>query len=109
MEERECLELIRRDSTLTTFQKKVLTVVAGIPRGEVRTYGWVAERAGHSGAARAVGGALAKNPYCPEIPCHRVVCSNGSIGGYSGGVFRKKRLLADEGVWPVVPRRLLKR
>ena len=66
--------------------------------GEVRTYKWVADKAGSPRAYRAVGQALAKNPYPKYIPCHRVICSNGSIGGYSGkgGVSRKIGLIESE-------------
>jgi methylated-DNA-[protein]-cysteine S-methyltransferase len=76
------------------FTRKVYEVVRRIPRGRVKTYGEVAEYAGRPGAARAVGTAMAKNPICLFIPCHRVVGSTG-LGGYSGegGVALKKRLL----------------
>ena len=65
-----------------------------IPLGEVRTYKWVAARAGSPKAARAVGQALKRNPYPLIIPCHRVVASGGKIGGYSGGI-KTKRMLLD--------------
>lgn len=69
-----------------------------IPAGEVRTYGWVAARVGNPRAARAVGRALAANPFAPVVPCHRVVRADGKIGGYSalGGVREKIRLLKKE-------------
>ena len=70
-----------------------------IPRGEVRTYGWVARKIGLPRACRAVGNALAKNPFAPEVPCHRVLRSDGLLGGYSGGVKKKEHLLASEGVF----------
>lgn len=91
---------ILKDRFLTPFQKKVLLEVLLIPRGEVRTYAWVARRLGSSAYARAVGGALSKNPYAPGVPCHRVISGDGSIGGYSGGVKKKKELLIKEGAWP---------
>ncbi len=69
-----------------------------IPAGRVRTYGWVARKIGHPNAARAVGNALKKNPLAPMVPCHRVISSNG-IGGYSGGLEKKRRLLEKEGVY----------
>jgi len=84
---------------LTSFQKKVYTVVKNIPLGEVRTYAWVAGRAGKPDAARAVGNALNKNPFPLIIPCHRVIPSDNSIGGYAFGVDLKKRLLEIEHVF----------
>jgi len=82
----------------TEFEKKVYRAVSGIPKGEVRSYKWVAKAVGRPKAARAVGNALNKNPYAPIVPCHRVVKSDGSIGGFSKGVGAKKRLLKREGV-----------
>ncbi|MEA3490081.1 MAG: MGMT family protein [Candidatus Omnitrophota bacterium] len=90
---------IKDGTELTSFQKKVLLAVMEIPRGEVRSYSWVARRAGSPRACRAAGQALSVNPYAPHVPCHRVISSDGSIGGYSGGSGRKRRLLAKEGVW----------
>jgi len=71
-----------------------------IPRGEVRTYTEIAVQIGHPNSARAVANACGQNPYPPIVPCHRVVRSDGSLGGYSaeGGVETKRRLLSDEGV-----------
>lgn len=78
-----------------TFQQKVLNVVGKIPRGEVLTYKQVAKRAGSPRACRAVGNILNKN-YNPNIPCHRVVRSDGKIGGYNRGAEKKKDLLKKE-------------
>lgn len=78
---------------VTPFAKKVYNVVLGIPLGEVRTYKWVAKKAGYPKASRAVGQVLKSNPYMLIIPCHRVIESSGKIGGYRGGVKMKKRLL----------------
>lgn len=80
----------------TDFQKKVYRAVLSIPLGEVRSYNWVAKRIGRSKAVRAVGTALRKNPFTIIIPCHRVVKSDGSLGGYSRGVKKKKHLLELE-------------
>ena len=91
-------EKIKKDPSLTAFQKKVLIAVTGIPEGKVRSYAWVAKKTGHPGASRAVGQALKKNPYAPHVPCHRIVASDGSIGGYSRGVAEKKKLLEKEGI-----------
>ncbi|VVC02950.1 Methylated-DNA--protein-cysteine methyltransferase [Candidatus Burarchaeum australiense] len=85
-------------SSLTHFESLVLRAVSKIPRGETRTYSEIARAIGRPGAARAVGNALARNPMPIKIPCHRVVRSNGSPGGYSGpgGNRAKRRLLAAE-------------
>lgn len=77
----------------TEFEKSVWLTLREIPYGETRTYKWVAERIGRPGAVRAVGRALSKNPIPIVLPCHRVIESDGSIGGYSSGIERKRRLL----------------
>ena len=82
---------------LTSFQKKVYTVVKQIPMGEVRTYAWVAKKIRRPKAVRAVGTALKKNPFTIIVPCHRVVRSDGSLGEYSLGKDLKRRLLEAEG------------
>lgn len=92
------LTKIKMTPALTPFQKRVLKAVMDIPAGETRSYVWAARRAGSPGACRAAGQALANNPYAPYVPCHRVVAADGSIGGYSGGIEKKRRLLASEGV-----------
>ena len=79
-------------SNLTEFEQDVLNETRKIPYGTTITYSELADRIGSSGGARAVGQALSKNPYPIMIPCHRVVARSG-IGGYSGGVELKKRLL----------------
>jgi len=94
-------KLIRDDRSLSDFQKKVLLEVLRIPKGEVRTYAWIARAVRSPRAFRAVGGALSKNPHAPHVPCHRVVSSDGSIGGYSYGTKKKKELLIAEGAWPL--------
>ncbi|MGA2774900.1 MAG: MGMT family protein [Candidatus Omnitrophota bacterium] len=81
---------------MTTFTKKVYRVVAKIPLGEVRSYKWVAQKAGFPAAYRAVGRALKKNPYPLIIPCHRVVKNDLSLGGYAGGRKNKKMLIKLE-------------
>ena len=80
-----------------TFDQKVWTLTARIPRGKVTTYGRIA-KALRSQGARAVGGALNRNPYAPRVPCHRVVGSDGRLTGYAGGLSKKKWMLAAEGV-----------
>ena len=89
---------IKNDACLTPFQKRVLLATLKIPRGKTRSYAWVAKEAGSPKASRAVGQALNKNPYAPHVPCHRVISSDGSIGGYAGGVAAKRRLLEGEGI-----------
>lgn len=79
-----------------TFKQKVLEVVGKIPRGKVLTYKEVAYRAGSAGAARAVGSILKQN-YDPKIPCHRVIRSDGKLGGYNRGAKNKIKLLKKEG------------
>ena len=82
----------------TPFQQKVWRALQTIPRGETRSYAWVAKAIGKPKAARAVGAACGANPVPIIVPCHRVVASDGSLGGFSGGLALKKRLLKLEGV-----------
>ncbi len=81
---------------MTEFEKKVLRIVAKIPPGQVRSYKWVAERAGRPRAYRAVANALKKNPYPVFIPCHRVIKSSQDTGGYFLGKALKKELINFE-------------
>jgi methylated-DNA-[protein]-cysteine S-methyltransferase len=89
---------ISRDKDIGEFAKSVYRVVARIPAGQVRSYKWVAKRIGRPGACRAVGNALNANPFAPEVPCHRVVRSDGSLGGFARGAGAKRRLLRREGI-----------
>ena len=84
----------------TKFQLKVWKYLKTIPKGRVKTYKQVALAINMPKASRAVANACAKNPYAPKIPCHRVIRSDGSIGGYSGkgGIKTKKKLLKKEGI-----------
>jgi len=84
----------------TKFQLKVWKYLKKIPRGSVKTYSQVAKDIGKPLAVRAVANAIGKNPYAPRIPCHRVIRSDGSLGGYSGkgGIKTKKFLLKKEGI-----------
>ena len=84
----------------TKFQLKVWAYVSKIPRGSVKTYSQVAKGIGKPLAVRAVANAIGKNPYAPIIPCHRVIRSDGLLGGYSGkgGIKTKKFLLKKEGI-----------
>jgi methylated-DNA-[protein]-cysteine S-methyltransferase len=80
----------------TAFYRDVWNATRSIPYGETRTYAWVAQQIGNPRASRAVGGALARNPLPIIVPCHRVVASNGTLGGFGGGLPLKKRLIELE-------------
>ena len=82
------------------FQQKVWKYLIKIPRGSVKSYLDVAKAIGKPKAVRAVASAIGKNPYSTRVPCHRVIKSNGTIGGYSGkgGVKTKRILLKREGI-----------
>ena len=84
----------------TEFQIKVWKYLLKIPKGKVMTYKEVARAIKSPYSARAVGNAVGKNPNAPKIPCHRVIKSDGSLGGYSGkgGVKTKRKLLKNEGI-----------
>ena len=87
-------------SPFSSFEISVWSATRKIPRGRVATYSQIALIIGKPGAARAVGNALRKNPFAPNVPCHRVVRSDGSIGGFNGmkNNPRKEKLLREEGV-----------
>jgi methylated-DNA-[protein]-cysteine S-methyltransferase len=87
-------------SLVRGFSAKVLRETARIPFGKVRSYGQVAAEAGSPRAARATGNALGSNPIPIVVPCHRVLHADGGLGGYSGGLDRKRYLLALEGSLP---------
>src|SRR5262245_1460306 len=96
----ECFDEVPLDlSHLSTFQARVVRACRRISRGRVRSYGELASATGSPGAARAVGSVMAKNRYPIIIPCHRVVGSAGSLGGFSArdGVSMKRRMLEMEG------------
>ncbi|MDC0093446.1 MGMT family protein [Alphaproteobacteria bacterium] len=83
----------------TFFQIKVWTEIKKIPKGSVRTYKEIANLIGKPKSSRAVANACGKNPFVPLIPCHRVIRSDGYLGGYSGngGIEKKRKLLIQEG------------
>ena len=89
-----------KDVKGTDFQKKVWLEITKIPIGKTITYKELAKRIGNPNAYRAVANACAKNPYAPKIPCHRVIRSDGGLGGYSGpgGIRQKIKLLRSEKV-----------
>jgi len=80
------------------FQRAVLRAEQGVPRGRVTTYGALAAHVGRPGASRAVGNALASNPFPIIVPCHRAIRSDGRLGGFQGGPAMKRALLRNEGV-----------
>ena len=82
----------------TEFQNLVWKEISRIPYGQTMSYKEIAARIGHPNSSRAVANACGKNPYPIIIPCHRVICSNGKLGGYSGpgGISEKRRLLKNE-------------
>jgi len=93
----EFSEVPIRFSWGTDFQNSVWKTIRQIPYGEVRSYKWIAEQIGRPKAVRAVGNAVGTNTAVILNPCHRVVRSNGALGGYGGGLERKRQLLALEG------------
>ena len=82
----------------TAFQLAVWQALLGVPAGSTESYGGLARRARKQGASRAVGGAMNANPVAWLVPCHRIVAGDGGLCGYGGGLSRKRRLLAAEGI-----------
>jgi len=89
---------MKKQYNSTEFENKVWQILKRVPRGRVITYQALAQAIGCLQSARAVGNALHKNPWAPKVPCHRVVKSNGQIGGYRSGIRKKTALLKSEGV-----------
>ncbi len=88
-----------QEVNVTDFQRRVYEVCSQIPSGKVSTYKEIGKALGLSGHGyRAIGGALNKNPFAPTVPCHRVVASDGSLGGFAYGCEKKVEMLAAEGV-----------
>lgn len=84
---------------ISEFQKKVYSLCIKIPKGKITTYAEIGKAIGKRGQVyRAVGSALNKNPFAPKVPCHRVVKSDGSVGGFATGTKRKIILLKREGI-----------
>ena len=91
--------ILKKMEDYPLFYQAVWKACAEIPKGKARSYGWIAKKIKKPGAARAVGQALAKNPFSPIIPCHRVVSAAGKLTGFSapGGIKKKADLLKEEG------------
>lgn len=90
--------ILEKDKKLTAFQKRVYIAVSSIPKGQTRSYKWIAEKLGNPRFSRAVGQALKRNPYVGCVPCHRVIKNDGLLGGFSKGRKAKIRLLKAEGL-----------
>ncbi len=100
MQTEELIHKVQQSKDITEFQRRVYLELLKIPRGEVITYKQLAERIGCK-SCQAVGQALKRNPFAPEVPCHRVISSSGKIGGYCGQtsgemIEKKKKLLEAE-------------
>ncbi|HYK93189.1 MAG TPA: methylated-DNA--[protein]-cysteine S-methyltransferase [Thermoplasmata archaeon] len=101
---RSSFDLVLDPSLGTEFDRQVWTILSRVPAGSTVTYADLARRAGHPGAARAVGGAMRRNPIPIIVPCHRVVGSAGDLTGFGLGLWRKRWLLDHEGAWPLKTR-----
>lgn len=93
--------IVETDSRITEFQRKVYLALLDIPRGATISYKQLGEKIGCR-SAQAIGQALKRNPFAPHVPCHRVICSNGKIGGFHGKregemIEKKRKLLEEEG------------
>lgn len=100
---RRAFELALDERLMSPFARRVMTATAAIPYGQVSTYSEVAARAGSPRGARAAGNALGSNPLPIVLPCHRVLRAGGDLGGYTGGLGRKRMLLALEQGQPPLP------
>ena len=92
--------IVETDTRITEFQRRVYLALLEVPKGVTISYKELGERIGCR-SAQAIGQALRRNPFAPDVPCHRVICSNGNIGGFYGKregemIEKKKRLLAEE-------------
>jgi O-6-methylguanine DNA methyltransferase len=99
--ERKRFELVVEPLGGSEFDRSVWSALQKVPAGETITYGELAKRVGRIGSARAVGGAMHRNPVPIVIPCHRVVGAEGSLTGFGLGLWRKRWLLDREGSWPI--------
>jgi methylated-DNA-[protein]-cysteine S-methyltransferase len=95
--ELDALDVVAVDTAGTPFQEKVWSRLRKIPPGQTISYGELARSIGRPSAVRAVAGANGRNPVSIVVPCHRVIAADGTLGGYGGGLQRKRWLLAHEG------------
>ena len=98
---RQSFELKTEPANASEFDRSVYEALIKVPAGHTITYGELARKTGHGGAARAVGGAMHRNPIPIIIPCHRVVGDDGGLKGFGLGLWRKRWLLDREGAWPL--------
>ena len=98
---RTSFDLAVDPDTASEFDRTVWKRLQEVPAGRTVTYAELARRSGFAGSARAVGGAMARNPIPIVIPCHRVIGTGGSITGFGLGLWRKRWLLDHEGAWPI--------
>jgi methylated-DNA-[protein]-cysteine S-methyltransferase len=99
--DRDDFELKVDPDTASEFDRAIWGFLQKVPAGKTVSYGELARRAGYPGSARAVGGAMSRNPIPIIVPCHRVVGATGSITGFGLGLWRKRWLLDHEGAWPL--------
>ncbi len=99
--DRRAFDLDLDPDTASAFDRAVWSKLTEVSSGRTTTYAELARRSGYPGSARAVGGAMARNPIPIVIPCHRVIGAGGSITGYGLGLWRKRWLLDHEGAWPI--------
>ncbi len=98
---RQAFEVVVEPFSGAPFDRDVWSALAAVPSGSTVSYGELARRAGHPGAARAVGGSMRRNPVPIIVPCHRVVGEDGTLTGFGLGLWRKRWLLDKEGAWPL--------
>ncbi len=96
--QRSLVNQVKKFKKITNFQKQCYLALLKIPKGKITTYKKLAEKINNPKAARAVGNAMNKNPFAPIVPCHRVISSDGSIGGFARGIKAKIKLLQQEGL-----------
>lgn len=100
MTQSEIREMVTNSTRITDFQRRVYLALLDVPRGETITYGELGRRIGCR-SAQAIGQALRRNPFAPDVPCHRVIAADGSLCGFNGQregeqIERKRRLLDEE-------------
>lgn len=89
---------MKKGDKVSDFASLVYQIISEIPKGKISTYGLVAKALNKPKASRAVGRALHVNPFAPKVPCHRIIRSDGSLGGFAGGEKKKLFLLKKEGI-----------